>query len=440
LVDIEFFLTRRKAVTNQIETKTQISGFFKFLLVYGLIAMVAACLLSFFFTSRIVMRWKYIAQAPPGAVQVVYGAGGYIYVQDQANQVYSCKSWDDQAECWIPDVVPNEFRVISCNTTHTAFEYLANPPSGIVSCIQTFEVNHDGQVEGLYALDQEGKIWSWAYGLTLGVIFFRVLATLVFGVAGSLLGNLVWTANYLVNRRKAGASRVSTLLRVVLLAHWVLVLLCLLLIWMSFNPVPSQPEVSSQDSARYTAVASEIAIQLTQAASQKGDLLPRELQPPAYDLAALVCQAHWKMGFKQLLCSDQADQAESPFIADPGSITLEGNPLIIPALAVPLGPGSQIMKGLFPPMEILPGDHFKTSIGCLDFAEGCDVVFEVSYVLASEERVTLGRWAQLKEGQVTEIDLDLAELAGQVVQFQLYVYTHEPIPQVPAWVHPVVSP
>jgi hypothetical protein len=79
------------------------------------------------------------------------------------------------------------------------------------------------------------------------------------------------------------------------------------------------------------------------------------------------------------------------------------------------------ISGVYPTYKVKEGDHFVTEIGCLEGSTGCGVTFTLDYVLPNGRIRNLGEWYEAYDGKVTRIDLDLASLNGQTVQFVLGV-------------------
>lgn len=88
------------------------------------------------------------------------------------------------------------------------------------------------------------------------------------------------------------------------------------------------------------------------------------------------------------------------------------------------GPGGYI-AGRFPSIDIREGYHFKTVIGCQYNAFGCNVTFQLNYILDGSGQVrTLDSWTQIYDGEFEKIDIDLTPFAGRDVEFILTVLSN----------------
>jgi hypothetical protein len=121
------------------------------------------------------------------------------------------------------------------------------------------------------------------------------------------------------------------------------------------------------------------------------------------------------------------DEAQAAIIALENPI-IGGRQELGPALRMHLISSSSSIApsgiaGEYPAMIILPGDHFRARLGCLEGSQDCDVVFALKCHRQQADRkiVTLGRWRVVYDGQPEEIDIDLAGCASQLIRLILDV-------------------
>lgn len=174
--------------------KGKIGKLINFLLSFAVIGAILACLGVWFFTSIFASNWRQLEPAPPGAVKIVSGSIGEVYVQDQAGQVYSCDPFRKE-ECWIPDVVPADPpKIENCDQSQVAFRFYQKPPQDMISCIQVHWVDPHFSGTIILALKKNGEIWEWQHGsMEYGFLLYPIG---LFGgaVVGLLIGSLLWVA------------------------------------------------------------------------------------------------------------------------------------------------------------------------------------------------------------------------------------------------------
>lgn len=79
------------------------------------------------------------------------------------------------------------------------------------------------------------------------------------------------------------------------------------------------------------------------------------------------------------------------------------------------------IQGVYPSFTVKKGDTFKAVVNCEYNYKNCDVFFELKYISGSSDPKSLGRWHEKNEGLWYNVNVDLSSLAGQNVQFILYV-------------------
>lgn len=139
----------------------------------------------------------------------------------------------------------------------------------------------------------------------------------------------------------------------------------------------------------------------------------------AYDFALDYCAAAWSSNNGKLPCSGSNS-------ADDGFVTLLKNPNLEnrkenePALWVhPNEKKHGWIEGIYPGFKVKDGDRFRTWVGCLAGYENCNITFRLDYETKDGQVSNLGEWHEVYEGLVTDIDLDLSDLAGKKVRFIL---------------------
>jgi hypothetical protein len=140
------------------------------------------------------------------------------------------------------------------------------------------------------------------------------------------------------------------------------------------------------------------------------------------NLAESMCQAQWRSQAGALDCPGQQG-AESGFVlrlVNPQIETgmTETNPVI---LTHPQASSAGAITGMYPAITIQEGDRFQAVIGCLYGAEQCSVVYQLNYIVGSNQPVNLGQWTHTYGRSVQGVDVDLSSLAGQQVQIILAV-------------------
>jgi len=79
-----------------------------------------------------------------------------------------------------------------------------------------------------------------------------------------------------------------------------------------------------------------------------------------------------------------------------------------------------VIEAHYPPVRIREGDYFHARVGCSQDGRGCDIGFTVAYQASAGSVVTrLGSWREIYDGQISEVKIDLTDLAGLTVAFVL---------------------
>jgi hypothetical protein len=142
----------------------------------------------------------------------------------------------------------------------------------------------------------------------------------------------------------------------------------------------------------------------------------------AYDFAANYCKAEWSSGAGRLPCPGNSGASEG-FVILLDSPKLENRQEDEWALYThPNNHNRGWISGIYPEFTIKSNHHFITWVGCLADSKGCNVNFRLDFKnLKTGSTKNLGSWHQIYDGEVTKIDLDLAEHAGKNVRFILTV-------------------
>jgi hypothetical protein len=109
-------------------------------------------------------------------------------------------------------------------------------------------------------------------------------------------------------------------------------------------------------------------------------------------------------------------------------------------LTYPERGGDGIITGKYPDFRVESGDRFQATIGCLELANDCDMIYRLQYQIGNGSVRTLGQWRELYEGGSYTINVDLSSLAGERVRFILTVLangsSHE---DFALWINPRIT-
>jgi hypothetical protein len=138
-----------------------------------------------------------------------------------------------------------------------------------------------------------------------------------------------------------------------------------------------------------------------------------------YDFGLNFCSAIWRSENGRLSCSQTTNPADG-FVR-----LLEVSPLESGSknqISLWFHPNENLngwIDGTYPYFKVNEGDHFRAKVGCLESYEHCNVTFYLDYEAQDGSIYHLGRWEELYDGEITSLDIDLADLAGQTVGFIL---------------------
>ena len=160
----------------------------------------------------------------------------------------------------------------------------------------------------------------------------------------------------------------------------------------------------------------------------------------AYDFLANFCDATWSNSSIDIPCPG-TEGANSGFVMALNSPKMEdGRSIGNGLLTHPERINDGIIRGKYPNFRVENGDHFQTTIGCLEKANDCDMIYRLQYQLENGEIRSLGQWREVYEGNSYAINVDLSFLSGQRVRFILSVLangsSHE---DYALWINPRIT-
>jgi hypothetical protein len=98
-----------------------------------------------------------------------------------------------------------------------------------------------------------------------------------------------------------------------------------------------------------------------------------------------------------------------------------------------------MILGLYPAYTIQASDHLRTKIGLRYNCGSASVKFQIRYMEGASE-VTVDEWLEKCDGALTTLDINLANLAGHSVQFELVVLANgDPKGDHALWVAPRIE-
>lgn len=160
-----------------------------------------------------------------------------------------------------------------------------------------------------------------------------------------------------------------------------------------------------------------------------------------FSLAENYCQAEWRSQAGTLACPGiQGDNS--------GYVTRLTNPRLEngeaetrPVLVtVPNKITDGAITGRFPARTVAQGTRFHATLGCLNGAAGCAVVYQLNYIIGGGSPASLGQWAHTYGGGLQDIDVDLSPLAGKQVELILAVLANgSPEGDQAVWVDPRIE-
>ena len=161
----------------------------------------------------------------------------------------------------------------------------------------------------------------------------------------------------------------------------------------------------------------------------------------AYDFIAGHCEADWNNGTKDIRTCPGNEGAKRGFVLALNSPKMEdGKSIGNGLLTHPEQTDDGYVTGKYPNFTVQNGDRFQATIGCLEKANDCDVIYRLQYQIGNGSIHTLGQWRELYEGGSYAISVDLSSLRGEKVKFILSVLangsSHE---DYALWINPRIT-
>jgi hypothetical protein len=142
----------------------------------------------------------------------------------------------------------------------------------------------------------------------------------------------------------------------------------------------------------------------------------------AFNFALNYCLARWQTGLiRDLSCPSKHDD-KNGFVQFLSKPDMESHHDDEPTIwAHPDANLNGWITGEYPPIKVKDNDRFRAWVGCLNDSEGCKVTFVLSYQVEGGPVGSLGSWYEEYDGEITDIDIDMSDLAGESVTFILGV-------------------
>jgi hypothetical protein len=95
--------------------------------------------------------------------------------------------------------------------------------------------------------------------------------------------------------------------------------------------------------------------------------------------------------------------------------------------------------GMYPNYTVQNNDHLRTRIGLRSNCGTSQIKFQIRYIEGQTE-VTIGEWIEACDGQLTSLDINLANLVGHTVQFELVAIANgSPETYTSLWITPRIE-
>jgi hypothetical protein len=138
-----------------------------------------------------------------------------------------------------------------------------------------------------------------------------------------------------------------------------------------------------------------------------------------YDFGLNWCSAIWRSAEGRRSCAETTDDPDGyvRVLEDP---KLESG--VEDQTAIWLHPNEVQygwIDGTYPYFKVKDGDHFQARVGCLEGYGHCSVSFYLDIEDEDGRIIHLGRWRELYDGEISNIDIDLSNLAGRSLRFIL---------------------
>ena len=142
----------------------------------------------------------------------------------------------------------------------------------------------------------------------------------------------------------------------------------------------------------------------------------------SYDFAANASSATWSSGVGSLPFPGTDGSASGFALIDTTPTFENGVTYSNPGILV--GPNSAFngyIQGVYPAFHVQTGNRFETTVGCESGATSCYVLYRLDYRIGSGAIRTFWSFRERFEGLVYNASISLDSLAGQDVQFILFV-------------------
>ena len=133
----------------------------------------------------------------------------------------------------------------------------------------------------------------------------------------------------------------------------------------------------------------------------------------AYDFTANMCAATWHYDGGPIPCPFKQSVQQYGYVLRMQNAILEnGSAAGVPGLlTVPQDKYNGVIMGVFPVMDIFPGDRFQALIGCEYAATSCYVQFELNYLTPNLDLITIWKFREKYDGSFYRADIDLSRYA-----------------------------
>ncbi len=149
-----------------------------------------------------------------------------------------------------------------------------------------------------------------------------------------------------------------------------------------------------------------------------------------YDFTKDFCSATWHYNGGPIPCPAVKDRDKVyGYVEKYDNPTLEdGTAAGKPGLLYIMEDGySKYIQGVYPAMDIFPGDHFQATIGCEGGAVSCYVNYRLEFMNPTTKALTT-IWSSYEkyDGRYVSIDIDLTKFAWKKGHLVLSVYSYGP--------------
>jgi len=131
----------------------------------------------------------------------------------------------------------------------------------------------------------------------------------------------------------------------------------------------------------------------------------------AFDFTAEVCGATWSYDGGPIPCPVKEAKKDFGYVIRLENPSLENGSLAGQPglLTVPQNKYNGVIRGVYPVVDIFPGDRFQALIGCQAGAVSCYVTFELDYLTPANDLVTIWKFREKYDGLVYPVDLDIGK-------------------------------